>query len=143
MKCCSLGEECEALVNTGELCCPTDVYLMLFHTAFDTSRSSFMRRTAHSLHTRRTLDTLCITLCNCSRYITGSMWRSYAKGERMICGIPLPDGLKKDTILPELLITPSTKGVLRGIPGVPEMDDVNVSLFVCLLLLLSRALLLS
>jgi hypothetical protein len=54
------------------------------------------------------------------------MWRSYAKGERMICGIPLPDGLRQDTILPELLITPSTKGVLRGIAGVPEVDDVNV-----------------
>jgi hypothetical protein len=44
----------------------------------------------------------------------------------MICGIPLPDGLRQDTILPELLITPSTKGVLRGVAGVPEVDDVNV-----------------
>jgi phosphoribosylaminoimidazole-succinocarboxamide synthase len=25
------------------------------------------------------------------------------------------------------LITPSTKGILKGIPGVPEVDDVNVS----------------
>merc|ERR1712032_213359 len=25
------------------------------------------------------------------------------------------------------LITPSTKGVLKGIPGVPEVDDVNIS----------------
>lgn len=61
------------------------------------------------------------------RYITGSMWRSYARGERVFCGISLPDGLGKDQALPQLLITPSTKGVLAGIPGVPEADDVNVS----------------
>ncbi|MDG2501400.1 MAG: phosphoribosylaminoimidazolesuccinocarboxamide synthase [Porticoccaceae bacterium] len=63
----------------------------------------------------------------CRQYITGSMWRSYAKGERDFCGISLPDGLQKDQSLPELLITPSTKGILKGIPGVPEVDDVNVS----------------
>ena len=63
----------------------------------------------------------------CRQYITGSMWRSYAKGERNFCGIELPDGLEKDQKLPELLITPSTKGILEGIPGVPEVDDVNIS----------------
>ena len=61
------------------------------------------------------------------QYITGSMWRAYAKGERSICGQPLPDDLQQDQRLPELLITPSTKGILSGIPGVPELDDVNVS----------------
>ena len=63
----------------------------------------------------------------CRRYITGSMWRAYSQGERNFCGIELPDGLVKDQRLPELLITPSTKGILKGIPGVPEADDVNVS----------------
>ena len=61
------------------------------------------------------------------QYITGSMWRAYAKGEREFCGIEIPDGLQKDQKLPELLITPSTKGILKGIPGVPEADDVNVT----------------
>ncbi len=63
----------------------------------------------------------------CRSYITGSMWRSYEKGEREFCGITLPEGLKKDQKLPELLMTPSTKGILKGIPNVPEQDDVNVS----------------
>lgn len=63
----------------------------------------------------------------CRQYITGSMWRSYSKGEREFCGIQLPDGLQKDQKLPELLITPSTKGILTGIPGVPEADDVNIT----------------
>lgn len=63
----------------------------------------------------------------CRQYITGSMWRSYAKGERDFCGIRIAEGLEKDQKLPELLITPSTKGVLTGIPGVPEQDDVNIT----------------
>jgi phosphoribosylaminoimidazole-succinocarboxamide synthase len=61
------------------------------------------------------------------QYITGSMWRSYAKGEREFCGIDIPDGLERDQKLPELLITPSTKGILEGIPGVPAVDDVNIT----------------
>lgn len=63
----------------------------------------------------------------CRQYITGSMWRSYAKGEREFCGIELNDGLEKDSKLPTLLQTPSTKGILQGIPGVPAVDDVNIT----------------
>jgi phosphoribosylaminoimidazole-succinocarboxamide synthase len=61
------------------------------------------------------------------QYITGSMWRAYENGERSICGEAIADGLQRDQRLPRLLITPSSKGVLTGIPGVPEIDDVNVS----------------
>ncbi|ELM6647962.1 TPA: phosphoribosylaminoimidazolesuccinocarboxamide synthase [Vibrio vulnificus] len=63
----------------------------------------------------------------CRKYITGSMWRAYEKGEREFCGIQLPEGLEKDKALPALLMTPSTKGILKGIPGVPEADDVNIT----------------
>lgn len=61
------------------------------------------------------------------QYITGSMWRAYAKGEREFCGIQIAENLQKDQKLPELLITPSTKGILKNIPGVPEVDDVNIT----------------
>lgn len=61
------------------------------------------------------------------QYVTGSMWRAYSKGEREFCGINIAEGLSKDQKLPELLITPSTKGILKGIPGVPEADDVNIT----------------
>ncbi len=63
----------------------------------------------------------------CRQYITGSMWRSYEKGEREFCGIKISEGLSKDSKLPELLQTPSTKGILKGIHGVPEVDDVNIT----------------
>ncbi len=61
------------------------------------------------------------------QYITGSMWRAYSKGERDFCGITLPEGLAKEQKLPEILITPSTKGIMKGLDGVPEADDVNIS----------------
>ena len=61
------------------------------------------------------------------QYITGSMWRAYDKGEREFCGITIPGGLQRDQKLPELLITPSSKGILEGIPGVPAVDDVNIT----------------
>jgi len=49
------------------------------------------------------------------------------KGEREFCGIELSDGLEKDSKLPQLLQTPSTKGILQDIPGVPAVDDVNIT----------------
>lgn len=63
----------------------------------------------------------------CRQYITGSMWRAYEKGEREFCGIKIAEGLSRDSKLPELLQTPSTKGILTGIPGVPAVDDVNIT----------------
>ena len=47
-------------------------------------------------------------------YITGttstSAWYHYEKGKREFCGNELPDGLKKNQKLPEIILTPSTKG---------------------------------
>jgi len=63
----------------------------------------------------------------CRQYITGSMWRAYEKGVREFCGIKLPDGLTKNSKLSKLLQTPSTKGILRDIPGIAEVDDVNIT----------------
>lgn len=61
------------------------------------------------------------------RFITGSMWRAYERGVREFCGIALPDYLHRDQRLSETLVTPSTKGVMSGLPGIPEADDTNVS----------------
>lgn len=61
------------------------------------------------------------------QYITGSMWRSYEKGEKEICGITLPEGLKRNQKLEKLLITPSSKGIIKGVEGIPEIDDVNIT----------------
>ena len=42
-------------------------------------------------------------------YLTGSSWRSYKKGAREICGVPIPDGMKEHQRFPEPIITPTTK----------------------------------
>lgn len=42
-------------------------------------------------------------------YLTGSLWRDYAKGKRDMYGLKLKDGLKKDQKFPEPIITPTTK----------------------------------
>lgn len=52
-------------------------------------------------------------------YLTGSSWRSYKAGERTLCGIPLPDGMKENQKFPTPLITPTTKA--------DEGHDENIS----------------
>ena len=42
-------------------------------------------------------------------YLVGSLWRDYEAGNRVKCGIPLPDGLKQNDPLPNLIVTPTTK----------------------------------
>ncbi|WP_025763720.1 phosphoribosylaminoimidazolesuccinocarboxamide synthase [Dyadobacter tibetensis] len=42
-------------------------------------------------------------------YLVGHAWREYAAGKRMLCGVPLPEGLKENDRLPNPIITPTTK----------------------------------
>ncbi len=42
-------------------------------------------------------------------YITGSAWREYKKGARILCGLPLPEGLRENQKFDTPLITPTTK----------------------------------
>ncbi len=42
-------------------------------------------------------------------YLTGHAWREYRDGKRMLCGVPLPEGLKEHDRLPNPIITPTTK----------------------------------
>jgi phosphoribosylaminoimidazole-succinocarboxamide synthase len=42
-------------------------------------------------------------------YLTGSSWRSYQKGAREICGVPIPDGMKEHQAFAEPIVTPTTK----------------------------------
>lgn len=42
-------------------------------------------------------------------YLSGSAWRTYKNGERKICGVQVPDGLREHQKLPNPIITPTTK----------------------------------
>lgn len=42
-------------------------------------------------------------------YLAGYAWRTYNAGERMLCGVRLPDGMKQYDPFPYPIITPATK----------------------------------
>ena len=41
--------------------------------------------------------------------LCGHAWRTYDSGQRMLCGVLMPDGLKENDFFPGPIITPSTK----------------------------------
>ncbi len=42
-------------------------------------------------------------------YLSGHAWRTYKSGERIICGVLMPDGMQENDKFPEPIITPTTK----------------------------------
>ena len=42
-------------------------------------------------------------------YLSGHAAREYAAGKRVLCGVPMPDGLKENDRFPNPIITPTTK----------------------------------
>lgn len=42
-------------------------------------------------------------------YLTGHAWREYRSGKRVLCGVPMPDGMVENQKFPEPIITPTTK----------------------------------
>ena len=59
-------------------------------------------------------------------YISGSMWKDYAKGERLFCDEAVPDGLKQYDKFTSPRLTPTTKGTLN-LPGIPKKEDAPIS----------------
>ena len=52
-------------------------------------------------------------------YLTGSAWREYKAGARVLCGVELPEGMKENQKFPMPIITPTTKA--------DEGHDENIS----------------
>lgn len=52
-------------------------------------------------------------------YLTGSAWREYKAGNRTLCGVTLPEGMKENERFPQPIITPTTKAA--------EGHDENIS----------------
>lgn len=44
-------------------------------------------------------------------YIAGHAWRTYNSGQRIICGVALPEGMKENDRFPDPIVTPTTKSV--------------------------------
>ncbi len=78
-------------------------------------------------------------------YLTGHAWREYKSGKRMICGVPMPEGMVENQAFPQPILTPATKAetghdedisyediIARGIVEKSLLDklyQVSLSLF--------------
>ncbi len=42
-------------------------------------------------------------------YLAGHAWRTYASGQRVLCGVEMPEGMQQNDAFPQPIITPTTK----------------------------------
>lgn len=62
------------------------------------------------------------------RCLVGYAWRLYRTGGRLISGVQLPDGLIENDLLPEPIITPTTKSVIGHDVEITEREIVESGL---------------
>lgn len=58
-------------------------------------------------------------------YLTGHAWRVYRSGERMLCGVKMPEGLKEHDKFPEPILTPATKAQEGHDEDISEKEILN------------------
>ena len=61
-------------------------------------------------------------------YLTGHAWREYKAGKRMICGVPMPDGMIENQKFNEPLITPTTKAIIGHDEDISREDILSQGL---------------
>jgi phosphoribosylaminoimidazole-succinocarboxamide synthase len=61
-------------------------------------------------------------------YLCGHAWRTYSSGERMLCGVKMPDGLRENDPFPEPIITPTTKSHIGHDEDISEQDILKSGL---------------
>ena len=60
--------------------------------------------------------------------LTGHAWRTYAAGDRTLCGVQMPDGMKENDYFPTPIITPSTKADEGHDEDIAAEDIINKNL---------------
>jgi phosphoribosylaminoimidazole-succinocarboxamide synthase len=61
-------------------------------------------------------------------YLSGHAWREYKSGKRIICGVPMPDGMKENDRFPEPIITPTTKAAVGHDEDISREEILNLGL---------------
>lgn len=61
-------------------------------------------------------------------YLSGHAWREYREGKRMICGMPMPEGMKENDKFPEPIITPTTKADIGHDEDISREEIINQGL---------------
>lgn len=102
----------------------------------------FIKTVAPNISLVKEAEPICIEMI-VRQFLTGSLWRAYEKGTRVISGVKLPDGMKKNEAFPQPIITPTTKEkidrpispeeiVASGLVDrriYQEMEEVSLKLF--------------
>jgi phosphoribosylaminoimidazole-succinocarboxamide synthase len=60
--------------------------------------------------------------------LTGHAWRTYFQGKRILCGVPMPDGMKENDYFPAPIITPSTKASEGHDEDISSEEIINTGL---------------
>lgn len=60
--------------------------------------------------------------------LCGHAWRTYYNGQRILCGVLMPDGLKENDFFTEPIITPSTKASEGHDEDISEQEILNQKL---------------
>ncbi len=61
-------------------------------------------------------------------YLTGHAWREYKLGNRVLCGIRLPEGMRENEKFPYPIITPTTKAVEGHDQDITNEEIINLGL---------------
>lgn len=61
-------------------------------------------------------------------YLSGHAWREYKSGKRMLCGVPMPDGMKENDKFPEPIITPTTKAMVGHDEDISREEIIRTGL---------------
>jgi phosphoribosylaminoimidazole-succinocarboxamide synthase len=57
--------------------------------------------------------------------LTGHAWRTYSSGQRDLCGVALPEGMKENDFFPSPIITPSTKATEGHDEDISKKDIIK------------------
>ena len=60
--------------------------------------------------------------------LTGHAWRTYSAGNRTLCGIQMPEGMKENDYFPTPIITPSTKADEGHDEDISATETINKNL---------------
>jgi phosphoribosylaminoimidazole-succinocarboxamide synthase len=58
-------------------------------------------------------------------YLTGHAWRTYKSGKRILCGVPLAEGLRENEKLDKPILTPATKAIEGHDEDISEEEIIN------------------
>lgn len=60
--------------------------------------------------------------------LTGHAWRTYSSGNRILCGVTMPEGMKENDYFPAPIITPSTKAAEGHDEDISAAEIINQGL---------------